>query len=239
MKNVRTQTKKSNTKERESPKTSARSFPISRAMSLLEKAVLQWKVPIVTRVAEERSPYKVLISCLISLRTKDDVTDAASTRLFQIADTPEHLAQIPVPTISRAIYPAGFYKTKAQTIRDISVRLVREFGGRVPDDLDTLLTFKGVGRKTANLVVTLGFGKPGICVDTHVHRITNRWGYVKTRNPEQTEFALREILPPRYWLRINDLLVTFGQNQCHPVSPRCSTCPLRPHCPQLGVTHSR
>jgi endonuclease-3 len=144
-----------------------------------------------------------------------------------------------VETIAQAIYPVGFYRTKAETIRDICATLLARYDGRVPGELDELLMLKGVGRKTANLVVTLGFGKPGICVDTHVHRICNRWGYLRTKTPEQTEFALRAKLPRDYWLIINDLLVTFGQNQCTPVSPRCSTCPLQHLCDRVGVTKSR
>jgi endonuclease-3 len=142
-------------------------------------------------------------------------------------------------TIERAIYPVGFYRTKARVLREISRDLLARFGGAVPDDLDALLTLKGVGRKTANLVVTQGFNKPGICVDVHVHRISNRWGYVQTRTPEETEMALRDRLPRRYWIGYNDLLVSFGQNICLPVSPRCSACPVRPGCPRKGVTRSR
>jgi endonuclease-3 len=141
--------------------------------------------------------------------------------------------------IEQAIYPVGFYRTKARTLLDISRILVDEYGGRVPDDIDTLLTLPGVGRKTANLVVTAGYGKPGICVDTHVHRITNRWGYVSTRSPDETEMALRAKLPPEYWLEINTLLVALGQNICHPTSPRCSICPVQTWCDRVGVTRSR
>ena len=141
--------------------------------------------------------------------------------------------------IERAIYPVGFYRTKARVLLRISADLLARFGGKVPDTIDELLTLDGVGRKTANLVVTLGFNKPGICVDTHVHRISNRLGYVRTRTPEETEMALREKLPRRYWIGYNDLLVTFGQNVCAPVSPKCSTCPVRALCRRVGVTTSR
>jgi len=141
--------------------------------------------------------------------------------------------------IERAIYPVGFYRTKARVILGLCRDLLDRFGGRVPDDIDALLTLKGVGRKTANLVVTIGYDKPGICVDTHVHRISNRWGYVKTKHPEETEMALRRALPRRHWQIYNDLLVTFGQNLCHPTSPWCSRCPLDRFCPRLGVVHSR
>jgi endonuclease-3 len=196
--------------------------------------------PAVTIVSQrDGDPFKVLVSCILSLRTKDQVTGSASQRLFAEADTPAKLALLPLERIEAAIYPVGFYRNKAQQIQAISERLVREYGGVVPDSLEELLTFKGVGRKTANLVVTLGFGKPGICVDTHVHRICNRWGYVTTKTPEGTEFALRDKLPPPYWIEINDLLVTFGQNCCLPVSPRCTACPLDHLCGKAGVGRHR
>ena len=141
--------------------------------------------------------------------------------------------------IETLIYPVGFYRTKARVILGICRDLLDRFGGRVPDEIDDLLTLKGVGRKTANLVVTMGYGKPGICVDTHVHRISNRLGYVRTRTPEETEMALRAKLPKRYWIGYNDLLVAFGQNVCTPISPRCSTCPVRALCRRVGVKSSR
>ena len=189
--------------------------------------------------AERRDPFRVLVACLLSLRTKDETTGPASARLFALADTPAALLRLTPRQIERAIFPVGFYRTKARVILGVCRDLLDRFGGRVPDDIDALLTLKGVGRKTANLVVTQGFNKPGICVDVHVHRISNRWGYVKTRNPEETEMALRQRLPRRYWIGYNDLLVSFGQNICQPVSPRCSDCPVRRSCPRLGVTHSR
>lgn len=186
-----------------------------------------------------RDPFRVLIACLLSLRTQDTVTGPAAARLFARARTPRTMLRLPARRIARIIYPVGFYRTKARTIRTVCRLLLERFGGRVPDDLDTLLTLPGVGRKTANLVVTLGYGKPGICVDTHVHRIANRLGWVRTRTPEATELALRARLPRRYWIGLNDLLVSFGQNVCLPVSPRCSRCPVRGFCPRRGVTRSR
>ncbi len=213
---------------------------IHEAVAILREAINQWQTPAVTIVSQrEGDPFKVLISCILSLRTQDKTTAAASARLFALADTPAAMLDLPEETIAQAIYPVGFYRTKAGTIREICAALLAGYEGRVPDDLDELLKLKGVGRKTANLVVTLGFGVPGICVDTHVHRICNRWGYVRTRNPAETEFALRAKLPSEYWLVINDLLVTFGQNQCVPVSPRCSTCPLFHLCDRVGVAKSR
>lgn len=213
---------------------------IHTAVAILREEYPKWRKPAVTVVADEgRSPFKVLVSCIISLRTKDEVTSQASARLFGHAATPEAMQKLPVEEIAGLIYPAGFYHNKAEQIREIAQRLVADYGGEVPDDIDELLSFKGVGRKTANLVITLGFGKQGICVDTHVHRICNRWGYVATRSPEETEMALRSILPQEYWIEINDLLVAFGQNHCVPVSPHCSTCRLAALCPRIGVLKSR
>jgi len=189
--------------------------------------------------AERRDPFRVLIACLLSLRTKDETTGPAAARLFALADTPEAMRRLPAKRIERAISPVGFYRTKARVLLGVCRDLLERFGGQVPDDIDRLLTLKGVGRKTANLVVTQGFNKPGICVDIHVHRISNRLGYVKTKNPTETETALRKRLPRRYWIGYNDLLVSFGQNICHPVSPRCSECPVRPRCARVGVTRWR
>ena len=189
--------------------------------------------------ARWHDPFRVLVACLLSLRTKDETTGPASERLFALADTPEGMLRLRPRQIERAIFPVGFYRTKARVIQGVSRDLLERFDGKVPDDIDALLTLKGVGRKTANLVVTQGFAKPGICVDTHVHRISNRLGYVKTRDPGETEDALRAKLPRRYWIGYNDLLVTFGQNVCLPVSPRCSACPVRAFCPRVGVTRSR
>ncbi len=181
----------------------------------------------------------MLVACLLSLRTQDTTTAPAAARLFALAGTPDAILKLSVRRIERAIYPVGFYRTKARVIRGICRDLLTRFVGRVPDRIDDLLTLDGVGRKTANLVVTLGFGKPGICVDTHVHRISNRLGYVRTKTPDETEAALRAKLPRRYWLGYNDLLVSFGQNVCAPVSPRCSACPVRSLCPRIGVTTAR
>jgi len=188
---------------------------------------------------ESGDPFRVLIACLLSLRTQDTTTGPAAARLFALADTPRTMLELSARRIERAIYPVGFYRTKARVILGLCRDLLARFDGRVPDDIDALLTLKGVGRKTANLVVTMGFDKPGICVDTHVHRISNRLGYVRTRTPDETETALRAKLPPRYWIGYNDLLVTFGQNVCAPVSPKCSACPVASLCRRVGVRTSR
>jgi endonuclease-3 len=213
---------------------------IHNVFKVLKKNSHSWGIPIVTKIAERRrGGFRVLISTILSLRTKDEVTGEAWKRLSRKANTPARMAGLSEKTISKLIYPVGFYKNKARTIIEICRRLVDEFRGRVPDDLDTLLSFNGVGRKTANLVVTKAFNKPGICVDTHVHRISNRWGYVKTKTPDDTEMALRKKLPRKYWLIINDLLVAFGQNHCTPISPYCKSCVIEKYCRKVGITTTR
>ncbi len=213
---------------------------IHEIIQILRAVSSEWREPIVTEIANiYRDPFKVLISTIISLRTKDDVTREASKRLYKLAGTPEEMVQLKRGKIEKAIYPAGFFRNKAKTILSVSKIITEKYGGKVPDDIDNLLTLKGVGRKTANLVLTRGYGLPGICVDTHVHRISNRLGYVTTKNPKDTEFALREKLPKEYWIEYNDLLVAFGQNICKPISPLCSQCPVHAHCLRVGVTIHR
>ncbi len=214
---------------------------MSRVIARLQAKAPEWNPTALAEVADEteRDPFRILIACLLSLRTKDETTGPAAERLFALARTPEAMLRLTPRRIERAIFPVGFYRTKARVIRGVCRDLLARFGGKVPGDLDALLTLKGVGRKTANLVVTVAFGQPGICVDTHVHRISNRLGFVKTKTPDQTELALRKKLPRRHWIEANDLLVAFGQNVCQPLSPRCSTCPVRRLCPRLGVTRSR
>ncbi len=213
---------------------------LTAIVPVLRKTVRSMKDPSVTAIAKRsRAPFRVLVSTVISARTKDEVTEGASTRLFALADRPETVAALDVRRIERAIYPAGFYRVKAKAIRDLSRILVSDFGGKVPCEIDRLVTLPGVGRKTANLVVTLGFQKPAICVDTHVHRICNRLGVIRTKNPHETEFALRKVLPRRHWIEINDLLVMYGKSVCSPLSPRCSICGIAKHCRRKGVTRSR
>lgn len=213
---------------------------IHEAVRILRQEVRKWKTPAVTLVAaDSRSPFADLVSCILSLRTKDETTGAAFRRLQQRARTPQTLLKIPVEELAKIIYPVGFYNQKARQLHEIARTLLEQHAGQVPDSIEELLKLKGVGRKTANLVVTLGHGKPGICVDTHVHRITNRWGYVKTKTPEQTEFALRKKLPQEYWIEFNDLLVTYGQNLCAPISPKCSQCLLHSLCARKGVAKHR
>lgn len=180
-----------------------------------------------------KNPYLVLIACILSLRTNDRTTYPATCRMLKLADTPEKMAKVDVEDLEKAIYPVGFYKNKAKQIIELSQIIVNDLGGRVPDSIDELVKFNGVGRKTANLVLAKGFGIPAICVDVHVHRIFNRLGFVETKNPEETEFALREALPEKYWLDINTLLVTHGQNICKSINPKCADCPIADYCKKL------
>lgn len=218
----------------------AKTFPIEEVMRRLLRASKNWHAPVIRLMAQQnRSPFHVLIGCLLSLRTKDEVTAEAVRRLFAIADDPHTMSQLSEGKIATAIYPVGFYRNKARVIREACRVLVEKHGGQVPAHLDALLALKGVGRKTANLVLAQGFGLPAICVDTHVHRISNRWGFVRSRTPEDTERQLRHKLPKRYWVRYNDLLVAFGQTICRPVSPLCTRCPLQDLCPKKGVARHR
>jgi endonuclease III len=211
-----------------------------KAWPILKIQVKSLHVPWLDEVAsEEQDPFKVLISCILSLRTQDKVTGEASRRLFKLAHTPEALSWLPVDKIEKAIYPVGFYRVKARNIKNMSREIIEKYHGEVPDTIEELLTLKGVGRKTANLVVTLGYNKDGICVDTHVHRIPNRWGLIRTKTPHQTEFVLREILPVRYWKELNSILVAFGQGICKPISPLCSECKIQSFCDRVGVTLHR
>ena len=213
---------------------------IQRFVSILEEEQDTWQAPVVTLVAKRgASPYEILVSTLLSLRTKDEVTAVAAERLLQRARMPQEMLALDEAEIESLIRPVGFAPTKAKRLRQVSRILVDRYGGRVPDDLEALLALPGVGRKTANLVLSEAFGQDAICVDTHVHRISNRIGLVDTRTPEATEEALREVLPRSLWQRYNPLLVAFGQVICRPVSPFCSTCPVRALCPRLGVETSR
>ena len=214
---------------------------MGRVIARLAHEAPAWRPTALAEVSArtERDPFRILIGCILSLRTRDETTAAAAARLFALAATPDALLRLPPRRIERTIFPVGFYRTKARVIRRVCRDLLDRFGGRVPPDLDALLTLHGVGRKTANLVLTFGFELPGICVDTHVHRITNRLGFVRTRTPEETERALRAALPRRHWIGLNDLLVAFGQNVCQPLSPRCSVCPVARPCGRIGVRRAR
>jgi endonuclease-3 len=198
-------------------------------------------VPVITRISqkEKKDPYLILIGTLLSLRTKDETTEIAMEKLTKRAKTPQDLLMIPEEELQKLIYPVGFYRNKSRTLKDVSKIIIDKYGGQVPDSIDELLTIKGIGRKTANLVITEGFGKQGICVDTHVHRISNRLGIVSTNNPHETEKSLRKVLPRQYWIIYNTLLVTFGKRICKPVSPLCSICKLSQICKRKGVGKHR
>ncbi|MDD3366501.1 MAG: endonuclease III [Sphaerochaetaceae bacterium] len=196
--------------------------------------------PAISTIAQEnQDPFRVLISTLISLRTKDSVTIAASRRLFALADSPHAMLSLSPQTIEEAIYPAGFYRIKTKNILEISKMLIQLYGGKVPSQKEALLQLPGVGTKTANLTLNLGFGIDAICVDIHVHRIANRMGWVSTNKPEKTEVALEKIMPQRFWIPLNELLVTYGQQICRPISPFCSKCTVYSYCKRVGVTRSR
>ncbi len=217
-----------------------KSFDIDRFVMLVASRYKDWNPPIITFIANRgATPFEVLVSTILSLRTKDEVTSRAAERLFQVAVTPEQILALGEQKLSKLIYPVGFYPTKAQRLMAISRIILDEHDGQVPNTIEALLKLPGVGRKTANLVMVEGFKEPAICVDTHVHRISNRIGYVQTKTPDQTETALRAKLPRKHWVHYNELLVAFGQVICRPVSPFCSKCPVADMCPRVGVSKSR
>lgn len=200
------------------------------------KKLIEAKQPrreFVQLMEEFKNPYLVLIACILSLRTNDLTTYPATLRMLEIGREPKDFACCDVEKLAKAIYPVVFYKNKAKQIVELSKIIVEKLDNKVPNTIEELVKFNGVGRKTANLVLAKGFGIPAICVDVHVHRICNRLGYLKTNTPEQTEFALREKLPKKYWLDINTLLVTHGQNVCKPINPKCSECPIKKYCNKI------
>jgi len=213
---------------------------INKIIEILKKEAINWDVPIVTLIAiQEKDPFKILISTILSLRTKDEITIKASKKLYQILNKPEDIYNLTSKEIEIAIYPVGFYKRKSLQIIEICKELYEKYNSKVPKDIPTLLTFNGVGRKTANLVLSEGYNIPAICVDTHVHRISNRFGFLKTKNPEETEMELRQKLNKKYWIIYNTLLVSFGQKICRPVSPYCSKCKISKYCKKINVKKSR
>lgn len=213
---------------------------LRRVIPPVRRSVRGGQGPSVSRIARRTpAPFRILVATVISARTRDEVTGPASERLFALAATPRAMAALPLGEIERAIYPAGFYRAKARALSRLSSMLVAEYGGKVPESIEELVRLPGVGRKTANLVTSLAFGRPGICVDTHVHRICNRLGAVRTTTPVETEAALRAVLPRRYWIEINELLVMFGQKTCTPLSPWCSRCALAEVCDRCGVIRHR
>ena len=213
---------------------------IGQIIADIRNAVKVERLPMMAETARGRSdPYRILISTLLSLRTKDEVTRLADERLFALASTPEEMVRLTESDIRAAIYPVGFYRKKAETILHVSRELIERFGSRVPLTIEELVSIRGVGRKTANLVVSMGYGLPALCVDTHVHRVSNRLGYVCEPTPDKTEIALRRKLPEAFWLEYNSVMVAFGKAVCTPLSPRCSSCPVAVHCDRVGVARSR
>ena len=207
-------------------------------MRTIAREIAGMELPAIEKISESQAedPFQILIGTLLSARTQDATTHAASTRLFTRARTPRTLARLPVAEIERLIYPVGFYRTKARHVKGCCEMLVTDFGGRVPSTMEELVTLPGVGRKTANLVLILGFKSlRNICVDVHVHRISNRLGWVRTAHPEETEQALYRVTASRWWPLINLYLVTWGQNVCRPVRPRCADCAIARDCPQIGL----
>jgi endonuclease III len=202
-----------------------------KIISQIKKKTDEFKNPVVTKIGKvNKSKYKVLISCILSLRTKDETTYPASKRLFKLARTPKEMLSLTTKQIEKAIYPVGFYRTKARRIKEISKTLLKKHNGKVPETFEDLMNLKGVGRKTANIVMVYGHKKEGLPIDTHCHRIPNRLGWVKTKNPDKTEECLRKILPKKYWEDFNNTFVTFGQNVCRPVKPHCWECPVTRYC---------
>ena len=216
---------------------------IDQIFILIKKELKDFKIPVVSRSKWEEiihSPYTTLISCLLSLRTKDEVTEQASIRLLKQFNTPQKIIKLPTQKIQSLIYPVGFYKIKAKRIKELSKTLIKNYNGKVPDNFNELLKLKGVGRKTANIVMVYGHKKKGFLpIDTHCHRIPNRLGWIKTKTPEQTEKELRKILPDKYWDDFNHLFVKFGQTICVPISPFCSRCPIEKFCKKISVKKSR
>ena len=206
---------------------------------LIRRQAAGFRLPSVSEISEENDPYLVLVSCILSLRTKDSVALQASRRLFAKADNPAAVSRLSKENISSIIFPVSFYRNKAVVIREASKRILREFNGAVPDTLEGLLDIRGVGRKTANLVLGLGYGIPAVCVDTHVHRVSNRMGWVNTRSVEATEEELKHLFARRYWIELNTVIVAFGQNICRPVSPYCARCAALRMCPKINIGNSR
>ena len=213
---------------------------ITKVISLIRKEFKESKKPTVRRTSEKREPFKTLIACLLSLRTKDENTAKVSAALFKVADTPQKILKLPIKKLEKLIYSSGFYKNKARTIKHVSKVIVEKYNSKVPSDIDKLMEIKGIGRKTATICMVYGFNKPDyIPTDVHVHQIANRLGWVKTKTPEQTELELMKIVPKKYWYELNTLFVLFGKKICVSVSPFCSECVIRKYCKRVGVKRSR
>lgn len=215
-------------------------YPIEKIIKILQKEFKNSNAPVKNLIAlNQKNPFKILLSTIISLRTKDEITIESSKKLFTILKTPNDIHNITTKQIQDAIYPCGFYRRKAIQIKQICTQLAEDFNSKVPNNINTLLQFKGIGRKTANLILSQGFNIPAICVDVHVHRISNRLGFIKTNTPNQTEQQLNKHLPKKYWIEYNTLLVAFGQTICTPINPFCSKCPISNHCKKINVNQNK
>ncbi len=216
---------------------SSRSISINKIHSILKKEFEKHTMPVVDLIqVQTKDPFKVLVSTILSARTKDAVTTQASKQLFSVINSLNDLKRISLERLTKLIYPVGFYKTKAKHLKQLPAVINTLYNGIIPQTVEELIKLPGVGRKTANLVVSVGFNKPAICVDVHVHRISNRLGYVKTKTPFETEMALRKKLPLKYWILFNSYLVSFGQHLCFPINPRCNICPIYVYCKRIAVS---
>lgn len=218
-----------------------KSSNIPKIMNLLKKHFNYTKRTTLNRMRGEKKPdaFKILISCLISLRTKDEITERISRELFKIADTPNKIAIISTEKLEKIVFSSGHYKKKTQTLKHVSKEILERFNGKVPSDKEELMSIKGIGPKTANIVLNFAFGKQVLPIDTHCHRVPNRLGWVKTKTPEQTEKELEKILPKKYWNEFNGIFVLFGRTICVPISPFCSKCPIEKYCPKINVKKER
>jgi endonuclease-3 len=212
---------------------------ISKVMDILLREYLKHRQPTLRRTSKYRTPFQILIACLISLRTQDKNTEIVSENLFKIADTPEKIASMSIKKLEKLVYSSGYYKKKARILKSVSKDILKRFNGRVPDNKEQLLSIKGVGQKTANIVLSFAYGKDFIPIDTHCHRIPNRLGWISTKNADETEEDIIQILPKKYWKEFNTTIILFGQNICFPISPFCSKCPVRKYCKRIGVEKSR
>lgn len=212
---------------------------LNKVMFLLEKHFHHEERTTLNRMRKKPDAFKILIACLLSLRAKDEVTEKISEQLFKVADTPEKLSKLPIKKLEKIIFSTGHYHKKAQTLRGVSNELIKRFNSKVPDKKEDLMSIKGIGQKTSNIVLNFAFNKPFIPIDTHCHRIPNRLGWIKTKNADQTEIEIMKILPKKYWQEFNGIFVLFGRTICQPVSPFCSKCPISKYCPKIGVKNSR
>lgn len=212
---------------------------ISQIISTLEKHFGQDSLTTLNRMRGKSNAFKILIACLLSLRTKDENTEKVCKKLFTIANTPEQISKLPLPKLEKLIFSSGHYKKKARILKHVSKILIKKFNSKVPDDKENLLSIKGIGPKTANIVLAFAYDKDVLPIDTHCHRIPNRLGWVKTKTPEQTEKGLEKILPKKYWNEFNGIFVLFGKKICQPVSPWCSKCPITKYCPKININKTR